>query len=99
MPILMKNHVSATELSHGAVGRTLSELSIDHPIVVMRNNQPAAVMIAPEEYDQYVSMQEDYALLQEAVQRLLNDTGIYYSQEEMEQRYPLVDDGYEPEFE
>ncbi|GGI14007.1 hypothetical protein GCM10007377_08780 [Galliscardovia ingluviei] len=51
MPILMKNYVSATELSHGAVERTLSDLSIDHPIVVTRNNQPAAVMIAPEEYD------------------------------------------------
>ncbi|GGI14005.1 hypothetical protein GCM10007377_08770 [Galliscardovia ingluviei] len=44
-------------------------------------------------------MQEDYVLLQEVVQRLLNDTGTYYSQEEMEQRYPLADDGFGSEFE
>ena len=41
--ITLDNLVSVSELSHGGVSKTLSRVGDNNPIVVMRNNKPAAI--------------------------------------------------------
>ena len=48
--ITLDNLVSVSELSHGGVSKTLSRVGNNNPIVVMRNNKPAAGVISPDEY-------------------------------------------------
>ena len=43
--ITLDNLVSVSELSHGGVSKTLSRVGNNNPIVVMRNNKPAAGVI------------------------------------------------------
>ena len=45
--ITLDNLVSVSELSHGGVSKTLSRVGDNNPIVVMRNNKPAAIVISP----------------------------------------------------
>lgn len=48
--ITLDNLVSVSELSHGGAGKTPGRVGNNNPIVVMRNNKPAAGVISPDEY-------------------------------------------------
>lgn len=48
--ITLDNLVSVSELSRGGAGKTPGRVGNNNPIVVMRNNKPAAGVISPDEY-------------------------------------------------
>lgn len=66
------------------------------PLIVLKNNQPSAIILSPEEYTRLTEIEEDYLLLIEANRRMeisedrptvsmknvMNDLGI--SEEELE---------------
>ncbi|MBW3092509.1 type II toxin-antitoxin system Phd/YefM family antitoxin [Bifidobacterium sp. 82T10] len=98
--ISIDNLVSVSELSHGGVSRTLARVTDDNPVVIMRNNKPAAVVITPDDYKRYTEAEEDFALYLEAVDRMKNDNGERLNMSEVFGKdYKPVDDGFEPEFE
>ena len=67
--ITLDNLVSVSELSHGGVSKTLSRVGDNNPIVVMRNNKPAAIVISPDDYRRLTEAEEDFALYLEAEER------------------------------
>ncbi|NEG69739.1 type II toxin-antitoxin system Phd/YefM family antitoxin [Bifidobacterium choloepi] len=98
--ISLDNLVSVSDLSHGGASKTLNRVADNNPVVVMRNNRPAAVMITPEDYKRFTEAQEDFALYLEALERDKNDDGTLLTTDEVfGENYRPVDDGFEPEFE
>ena len=98
--ISLDNLVSVSELSHGGVSRTLSRVSDDNPIVVMRNNKPAAIVITPDDYKRFTEAEENFALYLEATERMKHDDGTRVGMGDVfGDDYQPVDDGFEPEFE
>lgn len=73
--ITLDNLVSVSELSHGGVSKTLSRVGNNNPIVVMRNNKPAAGVISPDEYRRLTEAEEDFALYLEAEERMKKGDG------------------------
>ena len=59
--ITLDNLVSVSELSHGGVSKTLSRVGDNNPIVAMRNNKPAAIVISPDDYRRLTQAEEDFA--------------------------------------
>ena len=94
--ITLDNLVSVSELSHGGVSKTLSRVGDNNPIVVMRNNKPAAIVISPDDYRRLTEAEEDFALYLEAEERMKKDDGM---DDVFGKDYKPVDDGYVPEFE
>ncbi|MBT1170656.1 type II toxin-antitoxin system Phd/YefM family antitoxin [Bifidobacterium sp. SO4] len=98
--VSLDNLVSVSELSHGGVSRTLGRVSDNNPVVVMRNNKPAAVVITPDDYRRFTEAEEDFALYLEAEERMRNDDGTRLGMDDVfGPGYRPVDDGFEPEFE
>ena len=98
--VSLDNLVSVSELSHGGVSRTLGRVSDNNPVVVMRNNKPAAVVITPDDYKRYTEAEEDFALYLEAADRIKHDDGKRLSMKDVfGDDYQPVDDGFVPEFE
>ena len=98
--ITLDNLVSVSELSHGGVSKTLSRVGDNNPIVVMRNNKPAAIVISPDDYRRLTEAEEDFALYLEAEERMKKDDGTRLGMDDVFGKdYKPVDDGYVPEFE
>lgn len=98
--VALANLVSITDLNHGSIGKTINQLHGTEPIVILRHNKPAAVMISPDEYERLTEQAIDYQLYLEAVERDRHDNGKRYSIEDaLGADYQPADDGYEPEFE
>ena len=97
--IALDNIMSVSELSHGGVSKAVNRIGDGNPIVVMRNNKPAAVIITPDDYRRYMEADEDFALYLEAVERMNRDDGTRRTMSEVfGSDYRPVDDGFEPEF-
>ena len=72
----------------------------NNPIVVMRNNKPAAGVISPDDYRRLTEAEEDFALYLEAEERMKRDDGTRLGMDDVFGKdYKPVDDGYVPEFE
>lgn len=98
--ITLDNLVSVSELSHGGASKTLSRVGDNNPIVVMRNNKPAAGVISPDDYRRLTEAEEDFALYLEAEERMKRDDGTRLGMDDVFGKdYKPVDDGYVPEFE
>lgn len=88
------------KLSHGGVSKTLSRVGNNNPIVVMRNNKPAAIVISPDDYRRLTEAEEDFALYLEAEERMKKGDGTRLGMDDVfGKEYKPVDDGYVPEFE
>ena len=44
---ILDSMVSVTSLNHGGASKALSQVGDNHPVVVLKNNQPSAVIIPP----------------------------------------------------
>ena len=47
------------------------------------NNQPAAIILSPSEFQRLIKIEEDYTLLLEATRRLKEDSSSTYSREDV----------------
>lgn len=98
--ITLDNLVSVSELSHGGAGKTPGRVGNNNPIVVMRNNKPAAIVISPDDYRRLTEAEEDFALYLEAEERMKKGDGTRLGMDDVFGKdYKPVDDGYVPEFE
>ena len=96
--ISLDNIMSISELSHGGVSKAVSRVEDGNPIVVMRNNKPAAIIISPDDYRMYTEAKDNLDLYVEASERMNHDDGTRLNMNEVFGKdYKPMDDGFEPE--
>lgn len=62
--------VPITQFNRGQASRIFDRLRSEPQLIVLKNNQPSAVILAPEEYTRLTEIEENYRLLLEANKRL-----------------------------
>ena len=67
---IMNSLVPITQFNRGQASRIFDRLHTENQLVVLKNNQPAAVILSPAEYARLSEIEEDYYLLLEATSRL-----------------------------
>lgn len=65
-----KSLVSISQFNKGQASRIFDRLHSESQLIVLKNNQPTAFILSPDEYDRLTELEEDYALLLEAYDRL-----------------------------
>ena len=71
---LLNSLVPITQFNRGQAARIFDRLHSESQLVVLKNNQPAAVILSPSEYQRLSEIEEDYLLLREAMTRLSSNT-------------------------
>ena len=67
---ILNSLVPITQFNRGQASRIFDRLHTESQLVVLKNNQPAAVILSPEEYARLSEIEEDYFLLIEATKRI-----------------------------
>ena len=80
---MLNSLIPITQFNRGQASRIFDRLRAESQLVVLKNNQPAAVILSPEEYNRLCEMETDYALLLEAVRRLSANTAPLASMEDV----------------
>ena len=62
--------VPITQFNKGQAARIFERLRNERQLIVLKNNQPSAVILSPEEYERLSEIEENYTLLMEASERL-----------------------------
>jgi len=71
---VLNSLVPITQFNRGQAARIFDRLHTESQLVVLKNNQPAAVILSPSEYQRLSEIEEDYLLLREAMERLSANT-------------------------
>ncbi len=70
---ILNSLIPITQFSRGQASRIFERLRNESRLFVLKNNQPAAVILSPAEYSRLSEIEEDYALLLEATKRIENN--------------------------
>ena len=69
---MMKRLVPITRFNRGEASKIFDEVSESGVKIVLKNNVPVGVLVAPEQYQAMVEMLEEYTLFFEAENRMKN---------------------------
>lgn len=72
---LLQSLIPITQFNRGQASRIFDRLHTERQLIVLKNNQPSAVILSPEEYARLAEIEEDYFLLLEADKRLEESHG------------------------
>ena len=72
---LLQCLVPITQFNRGQASRIFDRLRTEKQLIVLKNNQPSAVILSPEEYERLSEIEENYLLLMEASERLKRNEG------------------------
>ena len=75
--------VPITQFNRGQASRIFDRLNRENQIIVLKNNQPAAIILSPEEYRRLCEMEENYILLEETLGRLMDKNASTSTMEEV----------------
>ena len=75
--------VPITQFNRGQASRIFDRLHTESQLIVLKNNQPAAVILSPAEFQRLSEIEEDYTLLLEATRRLAEDSSPASSREDV----------------
>ena len=67
---LLQSLVPISQFNKGQAAKIFDRLRTEKELIVLKNNQPSAVILSPEEYSRLTEIEEDYMLLLEANNRL-----------------------------
>jgi PHD/YefM family antitoxin component YafN of YafNO toxin-antitoxin module len=67
---ILDSLVSITQFNRGQASKIFDRLNKENQLVVLKNNQPAAIILSPAEFNRLSEIEEDYLLLLESVKRL-----------------------------
>ncbi len=62
--------VSISQFNKGQATKIFDKLQTQRELIVLKNNQPSAIILSPEEYTRLIEIEEDYFLLLEANKRM-----------------------------
>ena len=80
---ILDSFVPITQFNRGQASRIFDRLHTENRLIVLKNNQPAAIILSPSEFQRLSEIEEDYTLLLEATRRLKEDSSSTYSREEV----------------
>ena len=67
---LMQSLVPISQFNKGQASKIFDRLHSERELIVLKNNQPSAIILSPEEYARLTEIEEDYLLLLEANKRM-----------------------------
>lgn len=67
---LLQSLVPISQFNKGQAAKIFDRLHSEKELIVLKNNQPSAIILSPEEYMRLTEIEEDYFLLLEANKRL-----------------------------
>lgn len=67
---LLRSLVPISQFNKGQAAKIFDRLHSERELVVLKNNQPSAIILSPEEYTRLTEIEEDYFLLLEASKRM-----------------------------
>lgn len=67
---ILQSLIPISQFSKGQAAKIFDRLRTEKELIVLKNNQPSAVILSPEEYTRLTEIEEDYMLLLEANARL-----------------------------
>ncbi len=56
---LLNNLVSVTMFNQGQASKIFNRLQAEKQIIVLKNNNPTAILLSPDEYDRLLSLAAD----------------------------------------
>ena len=62
--------IPITQFNRGQASRIFDRLHSEPELIVLKNNQPSAVILSPDKYARLAEIEENYVLLLEATKRL-----------------------------
>ena len=71
---VLNSLVPITQFNRGQAARIFDRLHNESQLIVLKNNQPAAVILSASEFQRLSEIEEDYLLLREAMDRLSANT-------------------------
>ena len=89
---ILNSLVPITQFNRGQASRIFDRLHTESQLVVLKNNQPAAVILSPEEYARLSEIEEDYFLLIEATKRLADNNAPTTPLDEVMKELGITDD-------
>ena len=70
----LQSLVPISQFNKGQAAKIFDRLRSEKELIVLKNNQPSAIILSPEEYTRLTEIEENYFLLLEANKRL-DDNG------------------------
>ena len=67
---LLQSLVPISQFNKGQAAKIFDRLHSERELIVLKNNQPSAIILSPEEYTRLIEIEEDYFLLLEANKRM-----------------------------
>lgn len=67
---LLQSLVPISQFNKGQAAKIFDRLHSERELIVLKNNQPSAIILSPEEYTRLTEIEEDYYLLLEANKRV-----------------------------
>ena len=80
---ILDSLVPITQFNRGQASRIFDRLHTESQLIVLKNNQPAAIILSTSEFQRLSEIEEDYTLLLEATRRLKEDSSSTSSREEV----------------
>ena len=69
---LLQSLIPISQFNKGQAAKIFDRLHSEKELIVLKNNQPSAIILSPEEYIRLTEIEEDYLLLLEA-NKLMED--------------------------
>lgn len=66
----LQSLVPISQFNKGQAAKIFDRLHSERELIVLKNNQPSAIILSPEEYKRLIEIEEDYCLLLEANKRM-----------------------------
>ena len=86
--------VPITRFNRGEANKVFDEVREAGCKVVVKNNTPTCVLLAPERYREIIELIDDQYLIALAEEREKHDSGITYSAEEVYKRANITPDDF-----
>ena len=67
---LLQSLVPISQFNKGQAAKIFDRLQSERELIVLKNIQPSAIILSPEEYTRLTEIEEDYFLLLEANKRM-----------------------------
>lgn len=67
---LLQRLIPISQFNKGQAAKIFERLRTEKELIVLKNNQPSAIILAPDEYERLTEIEENYMLLLEAENRL-----------------------------
>ena len=80
---IINSMVPISQFNRGQASRIFDRLHTENQLVVLKNNQPAAVILSPEEFYRLSEVEEDYNMLIKALVRLERSDSKTYSMDDV----------------